>query len=510
MTRFPTITHPGLGVGLDLPWGSKFGMVRDPVLGDGPSERVRAFLEKQHDMTHFFASWQPRNRNRLDPEEYFNALDTLFGLLPSDCVRALHQTTFNLGGAGTYDRGLVVDFTNRLIERYNLAWVNEDLGIWSLGGKQLPYPIPPYPTDAGLDTAIANTRFVQERLAAPLLVEFPGFSNNTTLFNGPWHAYDFFREVVEQSDSPATLDTGHLLSYQWLLGKRGEDLFDELERLPLASCFEIHLSGCQIVGERFIDAHHGILLDEQIEMLQRLLDRCPNVRAITYEDPRFDEKGALIPKAQPGFDRLKDCVGQWVPTDSIDVPNVTKRPVQLTLVPTEAHFADALHAQNTIDTDSETSLGNPITSAFHSLSERISQGLLTHTHAGCGSLRQRFPQTLAAWCLSNPDDEKLVHLSKVFSKSVAHRSHVELAAGGPGTCIEEAFYQFCCTHKIGDQTVLEEEFLSAMMRALATSPEPAFSIPSTIKRTQKDFIAVSSNGIVHAISKGRIIRGRLA
>lgn len=509
MTRFPIIPHPGLGVGLDLPWGSKFGMIRDPVRGDGPSERVRAFLKKQPEMTHFFASWQPRNRNRLDPTDYFNALDTLFDLIPSDCIRALHQTTFNLGGAGTYDRGVVVDFTNQLIERYNLAWVNEDLGIWSLGGKQLPYPIPPYPTDAGLDTAIANTRFVQSRLAAPLLVEFPGFSNNTTLFDGPWHAYDFFREVIAQSDSPATLDTGHLLSYQWLLGKRGEALFEDLDRLPLTACFEIHLSGCQIVGERFIDAHHGILLDEQIEMLQRLLERCPNVRAITYEDPRFDEKGSLIPKAQPGFDRLKDCVGKWKPQDSTEVPNVTRRAVQLSLVPTEDHFTEALHAQCTTDTQSEKTLGTPMLAAFHSLSEQIHRGLLTHTHAGCGSLRERFPQTIAAWCTSNPEDEQLFELSKAFSKSDAHSTYVELAAGGPGTCIEEAFYQFCCANSIGNHTVLEEEFLSAMMRALATSPEPAFSIPASIKRSRNDYIAVSSKGIVHAISKGRIIRGRL-
>ena len=73
-------------------------------------------------------------------------------------------------------------------------------------------------------------------LAAPLLVEFPGFSAGTSIVIGSLHGYDFFREVVEQSGSPATLDIGHLLSYQWLRGLRGEDLYSELDKLPTSSC----------------------------------------------------------------------------------------------------------------------------------------------------------------------------------------------------------------------------------------------------------------------------------
>jgi len=123
------------------------------------------------------------------------------------------------------------------------------------------------------------------------------------------HAYDFFRRVVEETGSPATLDVGHLLSYQWLRGRRGEDLFAELERLPLDRCFEIHLSGCAVVDGRFFDAHHGVLLEEQVQLLQRLAPRCPHLRAITYEDPRFDEEGALTPESVAGFERLRAGVG---------------------------------------------------------------------------------------------------------------------------------------------------------------------------------------------------------
>jgi len=512
MTRFPILSHPGLGVGMDLPWGSQFGLIRNPHQGEGPSPRTRAFLEKGQGWTHFFASWQPRNRNRLDAREYFEAFDAVFGLLDPTCIRALHQTTFNLGGAGHYDRAAVVDFTNKLIERYDLAWVNEDLGIWSLGGRQMPYPLPPYPTDAGLECAIANTRFVQERLAAPLLVEFPGFSEGTSIVEGPWHAYDYFREVIEQSDSPATLDTGHLLSYQWLLGKRGEALFEDLDRLPLKSCFEIHLSGCQIVGDRFVDAHHGVLLEEQLRMLSLLLKRCPNVRAITYEDPRFDAEGEIIPKARPGWERLQSMVAQWTPQASQETPLIHKREVKNTLGPTEDRLTQALHSQNLAplaDEKCEAAIGKVRPEAIRGLSKRVVNGLLRHSHAGCGSLQKCYPETLAQWRSAHPEDQDLSVLAAAFAASEACTDHVELAAGSPGLCVEQAFYEFCKQAGIGHPHVLEEEFLSTMMRVLATSPRPAFTIPSAIKQSPRGLIAISSQRVVHALSQGRIIRGRL-
>jgi uncharacterized protein (UPF0276 family) len=510
VTRFPTIARPGLGVGMDLPWGSPFGLVRDPVHGDGPSPRTRAYLDNAQNWTHFFASWQPRSRSRLDPRDYFEAFDAVFGLLEPGCVRALHQTGFNLASAGPYDRGAVVDFTNVLIERYGLAWVNEDLGIWSMGGCQMPYPLPPYPTDAGLDTAIANTRFVQGRLAAPLLIEFPGYSEATTILEGPWHAYDFFRELIEQTGSPATLDTGHLLSYQWLQGKRGPDLYDELDRLPLDACFEIHLSGCQIVGDKFVDAHHGVLLDEQLRLLELLLQRCPNVRAITYEDPRYDKQGALIPRAVPGWERLKQVVAAWRPAASRPTEPVAHRPVSCVLGPAEAHLRAVLHgASSPSPWPHAEGLGSPIESGMASVSDHLVPNLLKHSHAGCGSLRKRYPGTIDWWLAANPEDTELTALAAAFAASSACAAMVELAAGPEGTAVEQAFYDFCVAEAIGDPQVREDEFLRAMMRAVATSPSPAFSLPDQIQTRPDGVIAISSQRIVHAVSGGRIIRGRL-
>jgi len=311
--RLPKLSQRlGLGIGLDLPWGAPVGFRRDPVSGDGVSDPVARFLDAHAESIGcFFASWQPKNRNRLEASDYFAAYDDLFSRVPPPLARTLHQTTLNLGAMEKYDRGAILDLTNALVERYDLVWVNEDLGLWSIHGRPLPYPLPPYLTTEGLRAAVRNTAAVQARLVVPLLVEFPGFSGDTSIVVGSLHAYDFFRTVVEETDSPATLDVGHLLSYEWLLGRRGEALLDDLERLPTENCVEIHLSGAETIDGRFMDLHHGVLIDEQFWLLERLMPLCPNLRVVTYEDPKFDGDGALLPETTRSFERLRAITMRW-------------------------------------------------------------------------------------------------------------------------------------------------------------------------------------------------------
>jgi uncharacterized protein (UPF0276 family) len=310
---FPPKASVSLGVGLDMAWGAERGFVKGASGKDVAAPPVLAYLERAADrFEHLFVSWQPRDRGRLDLRDYEDAYDHLFGALGTRYpVRALHHTALNLGALERYDRAELFDFTNALVRRYGFAWVNEDLGLWSLNGRPLPYPLPPWLTEGGLAAAIRNVREVVERLEIPLLVEFPGFSDGTSVYVGHLDAYDFFRALAEEAEVAVTLDIGHLLSWRWIRGFRGEDLFAELERLPLAHCAEIHLSGCALEGEAFLDYHHGVLLSEQLELLGHLLPRCPELRVVTYEDPRFDGFGDLLPETRAGHRALVERVGAW-------------------------------------------------------------------------------------------------------------------------------------------------------------------------------------------------------
>lgn len=315
--RVPDVASPlGLGVGMDLPWrDDKIGFRRKG--GGAVAPKVRAFLDRyQRDFRSVFFAYQPKNRNRLDLDDYRAAYDDLFEACPEIPVRGFHHTMLNMGAVDAYDAGAIIEFTNALVERYGFAWIVEDLGIWSIQGKALPYPLPPLLTPDSLARCIERVSRYQGELAAPLSVEFPGFSEGLSVIVGDMDAFEFFAAVVRESGSPATLDVGHLLSYQWLRGNTGAAMTQGLEALPLEHCFEIHLSGCQISRGKFRDLHHGVLLDEQIDLLQWLLPRCPNLRIVTYEDPQYTEEGALVRKAVPNYERLRAITQAWSAADA--------------------------------------------------------------------------------------------------------------------------------------------------------------------------------------------------
>lgn len=311
--RMPDVPLLGLGVGLDLPHGARAGF-RQTSTGPVVEDRVVSFLRRHAtDFHSLFVSWQPSDRGALCAERAAAPFLNLFARAPAYHAYGLHHTALNTGAPESGAPDDVLAFTVELVERCGFSWVNEDLGIWSLQGMPLPYPLPPIFTTAGLRACIKNVDKVQRALPVPFVVEFPGVTDGATVVFGKLEAYDYFRRVVHETGSPCTLDTGHLLGWRFLQGFRGAALFDDLDRLPLASCFEIHLSGCSIASGQFLDTHNGVLLQEQLLLLERLVPLCPNLRVVTYEDPRFLDDGTLIEKARPGFDALRRLAERLFP-----------------------------------------------------------------------------------------------------------------------------------------------------------------------------------------------------
>ena len=316
-TRGHSFEKWGLGLGMDLSWSDKAIFSQSDGRGF-LTERMRAFLSRYAGDFHYhFFSLQPRSfdmlLNSARIEEYFAVFDEVIGLLPRRDRVALHHTFLNLGShERDYPRDLIAELTNQLVRRYDIKWINEDLGVWSLMGKLLPYPLPPILNAEGLRHSIRNVSFYKERLACPLYVEFPGFSEGASFHIGRMNAFEFFRDLIRETDATCVLDTGHILSYQWLLGNRQGRYLDRLEELlPFENCREIHLSGCSVIGDRFVDFHHGILMDEQLVLLDFMLERCPNLQGVTYEDPKFDQEGKLIAKSIVNFEKLKSRVEKW-------------------------------------------------------------------------------------------------------------------------------------------------------------------------------------------------------
>lgn len=505
--RFPAFRKRGLGVGLDLPWDGTTGF-GSSLHGDELTVGARAFLERHAtEFSHLFFSWQPRDRAAPRLEAYAPSWDALFSLLPREMPRALHHTALNLASLVPCDRGPLLAFTAELCERYGLEWVNEDVGFWSVDGRSLPYPLPPLLTLDGLSATIANTKECQRGLPVPLVLEFPGFSQGASVVVGDLHAYDFFRGLAEETEAPVTLDVGHLLSYQWWRGLRGDALFGDLERLPLDHCFELHLSGCDIVGQTFIDAHHGKLLEEQLLLTRVLMERCANLRAITYEDPRFDGRGVLTESNQKSLEALRQLVVGW--EGAAEAPRLETRarpqPRQVaSLGRVEAAIGDYVFGR-TLELNLEGLPKQKDPEAVNLVRKMV----LDRRYRGTGGLRDWYPKTLAAWLERHPDDRTLELLAALFCASAAADQWREHPITRRGVSLEEALFHFFAENEVGDADVREEELFGAVVRALTVTFDADFIWPAGVLKTATGCVAVTRTLTLHAVVGDQYIRGEV-
>jgi uncharacterized protein (UPF0276 family) len=292
----------GLGLGCDLHLESDLNSLKQFARHSGGQFQY-AFASLQansHDLL-----WK-----RESQEIMIRRLDDFFSLFPHLHGKfALHHTMLNMAAnLEDYPKENIVAFTNRLARLFKFRWVNEDLGIWFLKGKRVPYPFPPFLNHKSLDLCVKNIKWYQDHLEVPLLVEYPGYSEGSSFSIGQLNQLDFFSEVIKKAEAYWTLDTGHVLGSIYSSSNKLEV---EIEKLPLALCREIHLSGSSIVNNEFLDLHHGVLLPEQIELLRSLRYRLPNLWGVCYEDPKFTASGDLIPKALPLYTELLKEIKLW-------------------------------------------------------------------------------------------------------------------------------------------------------------------------------------------------------
>jgi uncharacterized protein len=296
-----------LGLGLDTPWGSPRGF-QNTV---GPA--LQSFLDKNSAGSEaFFFSFQRRTYGALKSQDFLSAFTEMYDQAKKFAkIVNLHHTMLNLGTTLPYNREHILKVTNEICEKIPFGWINEDVGIWFLEGKSIPYPLPPILTKEALRYCIQTVRQVKSELTRPLSIEVPGITDGASFQVGDLDLFDFFAELADHSQSLVTLDTGHLLGWEWLQGRFQDEMYRHLENFPFHQVVEIHMAGSEAKNGNFIDRHHGLLLPEQFELLDFLVPRCGNLKVITYEDPKFDLQGNLISAAKPSFQKLRERTRQW-------------------------------------------------------------------------------------------------------------------------------------------------------------------------------------------------------
>ena len=162
------------------------------------------------------------------------------------------------------------------------AWVGNDVGWWHADGEPFPgylYIAPPL-THQGVADAAAHALHIRSHLSVPLALENPA----VIALRGEWHVLDFMAELHARTGCPLLLDLGHLFSYQ--LG-RGLPISAGLDGTPLERVVEIHVAGGVVSrrGERryYLDDHTQPVREELFELLEEVVPRCTNLRAVTFE-----------------------------------------------------------------------------------------------------------------------------------------------------------------------------------------------------------------------------------
>ena len=172
------------------------------------------------------------------------------------------------------------------------AWLCGDAGLWHLGPRDRGHGVlmPPILTRASAQAMAANVRSLRERSGFEVLPENPP----AHLYLGDLHILEYFAHVAEDADCGLLLDVAHLAIYQHVCGREWRDGLDDF---PLERVVEIHLAGGRYFeheGRSFIDDDHGAEpLAQTWQILEWVLPRAPELRALVYEGERNREADAL-------------------------------------------------------------------------------------------------------------------------------------------------------------------------------------------------------------------------
>lgn len=124
--------------------------------------------------------------------------------------------------------------------------------------------------------------------------------------------------------------------------------------------------------------------------------------------------------------------------------------------------------------------------------------VLERTHRGSGGLVDWFPRTIAG----HDHDELIARFCSSAACALWRESPVRCEVS-----LEEALYRFFVDAAIGDELVREEEFLGAIVRALAVTPKASFVWPSALRRAPGGCFAITRDLVLHAAIDGRYLRG---
>lgn len=191
-----------------------------------------------------------------------------------------------------------IDATCAQARAVGAAWLCGDAGLWHIGPRERGHGVllPPILCRESACEMAVNVRALREASGFEVLPENPP----AHVYLGDLHLLDYFARVAGDADSGLLLDVAHLAIYQRACGHAP---LDGLDGFPLERVVEIHVagaSGFKQAGRDFVDDDHSPdVLDDTWRILEAVLPRAVNRRAIVFECER-NPVDAVVPV----FERL--------------------------------------------------------------------------------------------------------------------------------------------------------------------------------------------------------------
>lgn len=188
-----------------------------------------------------------------------------------------------------------LEATSKHIETVGSSWFAQDVAycFWEEGpgySTQLGYFIPLIFNQRSLELAVERVKEVQAKVAVPVAIEPPP----VTFITGSMPLFSFFGSLSNQTDCAILLDMGHLVSYEMASGR---SVLEAIDELPVERVIEVHIAGGRLkngeAGPIYVDAHECEIVEQTWQMLESMLPRLPNVKAVCYECEGVNESNVL-------------------------------------------------------------------------------------------------------------------------------------------------------------------------------------------------------------------------
>ena len=179
------------------------------------------------------------------------------------------------------------------------AWLCGDAGVWHFGcrdrGQMLL--LPPVLTRSVAEANADGVRALRAATGLEVLPENPPGA----AFVGDLHLLSFYSALAEAGDTGLVLDAAHLAIYQ---AARGLEPLAGFADFAIERVVELHVAGGkprEVAGFRFIeDDHSPAVLDTTWRIVEAVVARAPNLKAIVFECERNPVQAML-----PAMGRLE-------------------------------------------------------------------------------------------------------------------------------------------------------------------------------------------------------------